>query len=117
MPFWTATPEEAALQLITDGMSAKPGMADRFEAIADLREASRQDLTPTVGEVARADGFLRVASLQGPLADLALVLDPMWLQDKKRFYKWLDANKKFATYDRNRSFKNSDITFSNGKAV
>lgn len=113
-------PGEKAVDLVTERMRQDPVFSDRYDAIKEIRDQSRL-VAPTVSEVAKANGFFRVASLQGSLADLAQVLNPDWLQNKKRFYKWLDANPQHCTYDRrSNSFSNEwadSSTFVDGKAI
>lgn len=112
------TPTETALDLVTESMTSRGAFNDRYSAISDLREIHRSDLAITPAEAARANGFVRVASLQGPVLDLALVLDPTFLQDKKKFYAWLDRHKQHCTYDRRAQAKSGrQATFVDGKAV
>lgn len=118
MPFWVESPEETAINAVTEQMAKDAGFQDRYDAIGDLREASTQGLAITPREAARANGFFRVASLQGPLLDLQQVLDPNWLSNKKRFYSWLrGVGAKHCVYDRRRHFNNSDLTVVDGKVV
>jgi hypothetical protein len=73
-----------------------PEVADRFDAIKDLR--SMDD-----GSVHRGSEFARVANLQGPLEDLLRAIEPEFLSDKKKFYAWLDAHPEYCTYDRRKA--------------
>jgi hypothetical protein len=89
------TPNESALDVVTEQMAKDPVYADRYEAIKEVREIDK-------GQLYRGTEFRRVASLQGPLSTLGQVLDPDWLQNKRRFYAWLDAHPQHCTYDRRR---------------
>lgn len=66
----------------------------RFEAISELR---KQD----DGSLHRGNGFRRVASFVNiPLFKAAsTLLDPEFMQDKKKFYAFLRRNREYATYD------------------
>lgn len=114
MPFWVE-PNETVMDLVTDRMVANPGFADRYDAIKELRDISQQSLIPSVKEAAEANGFFRVASLQGPLEHLGRVLDPDFLKEKKRFYKWLAKHPQHVTYDRRK--ERPAVTFQDGKVV
>jgi len=95
MSFWTSK-RDGLLDAITDHISDRPVYEDTFDAIASLRNVHEEH----PGRVSRHDGWMRVASIQAPLLDVAKILDPEFLKDKRKFYRWLDNNKQFATYDR-----------------
>ena len=116
MSFFVA-PSETFLDAVTEDMRGSPEFADRYDAISEFRDMDRQDLVPSVGEVARANGFYRVASLQGTLESLAKILDPDFLREKHRFYKWLDRHPQHVAYDRRRLARPSpnSVTFVDGK--
>ena len=118
MSFFVA-PSASALDAVTDRMREDPAFSDRYLALRELQDASRQGLAPSVGEVARANGSFRVASLQGPLETLAQVLDPDWLREKNRFYRWLNKPPQHVTYDRRMNARPSpnSVTFVDGKEV
>lgn len=118
MSFFLA-PTETPLDLVTENMEKRGAHEERYSAIADLRDLDRQGLMLSPAEAARANGFVRVASLQGPTLDLAIVLDPLFLRDKKKFYAWLDKHPQHCTYDRRKQPKKSgrQATFFDGKAV
>lgn len=104
------TPTETALDAVTDRMVQDPIYADRYAAIKELRSIDD-------GLLHRGNEFRRVASLQGPLKDLALVLNPDWLTNKPRFYEWLDKHPEHCTYDRRREKRPNQITISDGKMI
>lgn len=112
MPFWIAPKTETALDLVTERMAQDPAMADRYDAIKEIRENQ-----PGIEGVARAGGMYRVASLQGTLADLAQVLDPDWLSHGRGFYRWLDAHPQHCTYDRRKEHQPNQVTFQDGKVI
>lgn len=117
MSFFVA-PNEDFLDLATEDMRKDPAQQDAYQAIAELRDADRQGLTISPAEAARANGFFRVASVQGSLNTLAKLLDPDFMKDPKRFYKWLDKHKQHATYDRRQEkLSSKQMTFVDGKAV
>src|SRR3990172_1929759 len=65
----------------------------RIEAIKKLRDADD-------GTLHRNSEFRRVASLVNvPMFMAAKLLDPEWMQDKKKFYAWLARNPQYKTYD------------------
>ena len=87
----------------------------RFDAIKELRDQDD-------GSLHRGSEFRRVASLVNvPLANIAGILDPEWMKNRKNFYAWLDRgeNKRYCTYDRRKAGKKrSDmVTFVDGKEV
>lgn len=66
----------------------------RFEAIAELRALDD-------GTLHKGNGFRRVASLVNvPLMQALKITDPEFLLNKQRFYKWLDRNPSYCTYQR-----------------
>lgn len=75
-----------------------PAYADRFSALAELRDCDRY----TGGTLTGKNGWKRVASIVGPVLDVGRVLHDDFLHNKKRFYAWLDRNPHFCTYDRRR---------------
>ncbi len=115
MPFYTEPIEQTFLDDTTEAMSKRPEFAPRYDAIKELRELDQQGLQTSVAEASKASGFFRVASLQGPIETLAKVLDPEWMKDKKRFYRWLKANPQHATYVRRRD--KPQATFVDGKEI
>lgn len=86
----------------------------RFEAIKELRDHDD-------GSLHRGSDFRRVASLVNiPLANMAGILEPEFMKDKKTFYAWLDRaeNKRYCTYDRRKGKRRSDmVTFQDGKEI
>ena len=106
-------PNLRVLDALTDAetlVKSAPEMADRFEALKELR--GQDD-----GSLYRGSAFRRVASLSGPLLDFAEILEPGFL-DKKFFYAWLDRHQEYCTYDRRPRRKRSDlVTFQDGKEV
>lgn len=87
----------------------------RFDAIKELRDNDD-------GSLQRGNEFRRVASLVNvPLANIAGILDPEWMKNKRNFYAWLDRgeNHRYLTYDRRKAGKKrSDmVTFIGGKEV
>lgn len=72
-----------------------PAFGDRFDAIKELRTIDH-------GQVHKGNAFRRVASLIAPLEDLAKILDPEFLKDKAKFYRWLDKHPEYCTYQRSR---------------
>jgi len=113
-------PAETPLDSVTELMAKRSVFDDRYDAIRDLRELDQQSLIPSVQEAAHANGFFRVASLQGPLEALARVLDPEFLKEKKRFYAWLAKHPQHVTYDRRARGdvgSRARMTISDGKVV
>jgi len=92
-----------------DSWAKRPGYADRFNAIKDLRTVYREL------ENGKMPGFKSVASIIGPLEAIIRLTDPGFLKDKRRFYSWLDANQQYCTYDRRKqSLNNNQLTFRDG---
>mgnify|MGYP001266164163 FL=1 len=116
MSFFVSSSEDF-LDLTTDAMARKPEFADRYDAIEELREKDRARATISVVDAARANGFYRVASLQGPIETLAHVLNPDWLKVKSNFYSWLNKHPRHCTYDRRREKMPNQITVIDGKVV
>lgn len=82
----------------------------RFEAIKELREADD-------GTLHRGNEFRRVASLVNvPMFMAARLLDPEWMKDKKKFYKWLARNPQYKTYD-DRGGSRPSSTVVDGKEI
>lgn len=108
------TSNESALDLVTKRLHDSGEFDDRYEAIAGLQTISMDE---ALHEAAIKGGFARVASLQGPLLDLAKVLDPDFLRDKRKFYHFLDTHPQHCTYDRRKNAQPNQITFSDGKLV
>ena len=91
-------PSEGLMDKVVDpeGLIARnPEFADRFDAIKELRALDD-------GSGYRGGEFRRVASLLGPIEDLLRAIEPDFLRDKKKFYRWLDAHPEYCTYDRRR---------------
>jgi len=96
-------------------MKADPDLyGPRFDAIKELRD--QDDGTGYKGHE-----FRRVASLVNvPLANIAGILEPEWMKNKRAFYAWLDRgeNRRYVTYDRRKGKKRSDmVTFQDGREV
>lgn len=89
---------DGGLGFMADKIAEQPEFADRFDAIKELRDL--QQTAEDVPRVAKYDGFVRVASFVGPLLNLAEVLNPDFLRQKTKFYKFLDEHKQYCTYDR-----------------
>lgn len=92
-------PSESLMDKVVDpaGLVARnPEVADRFDAIKELRGLDD-------GTLHRGSEFRRVASLMGPVEDLLRAIEPEFLRDKKKFYSWLDAHPENCTYDRRRN--------------
>lgn len=92
-------PSQTTLDKVSDPaglVDRNPDLADRFEAIKELR--SLDD-----GSLHRGNEFRRVASMMGPIEDLMRVTYPEFMADKKKFYAWLDAHPEYCTYDRRRT--------------
>jgi len=92
-------PSEGLMDKVCDpsGLVARnPDVADRFDAIQELR--SMDD-----GSLHRGSEFRRVANLMGPVEDLLRAIEPEFLSDKKKFYGWLDKHPEYCTYDRRRT--------------
>lgn len=117
MSFFVAPADETVLDLATEGMAKNPSFADRYDAIAELREQDRTGLKISAEDAAKANGFFRVASLQGPIETLAHVLNPDWLKVKGNFYRWLAKHPQHCTYDRRKDPRARQITMVDGKAV
>lgn len=67
---------------------------DRFQAIADLRAMDD-------GSLHHGNEFRRVASFVNvPLFMATKMVDPEFLRDKRRFYKFMDSHTEYLTYDR-----------------
>jgi hypothetical protein len=103
---------EPAVDLVAEAMAKDPVFEDRYQAIADMRELDRQ-----VGGLYRGSEWKRVANLQGPILDLAKVLDPEWLSDRRRFYAFLDAHPEVCMYDRRKNAVPNQLTMSDGKVI
>ena len=101
---------EKGVDLVATDMAADPQYADRYAAIKELRGLDD-------GTLYKGSEWRRVASLQGPLLDLAQVLDPEFLQNKKRFYAFLDAHRESCTYDRRKQSLPQMLMLQDGKVV
>ena len=88
--------------------------APRFAAIKELRDQDD-------GTLHKGNEFRRVASFVNiPLFHaISTVLDPEFMQDKKKFYAFLDRNKVYCTYDlrRNARIMQNQVTFFDGKEI
>lgn len=105
---------DSVLDKITDAdtlMKSDPNYyKPRFEAISELRKMDD-------GSVHRGNEFRRVASLVNvPMVAVARLLDPSWMGDKRKFYKWLARNPQYKTYD-TRGGSNPTSTVVDGKEV
>ena len=92
-------PSQAVMEKVVDpsGLVARnPEVGDRFDAIKELR--SMDD-----GSLHRGNDFRRVASLMGPIEEMLRAIDPEFLRDKRKFYRWLDAHPENCTYDRRKN--------------
>lgn len=96
MSFFIQPKVETALDVVTEKLDQNPRYDSMFAGLSDLRSVDD-------GSLYRGSEFKRVAHLQGPLLDLAMVLDPDFLQDKKKFYAFLDAHPEHCTYDRRKT--------------
>ena len=119
MSFFIAKNESPANEALDSNMLMKlrpEYYGPRFEAISDLRKIDD-------GTLHRGSGFRRVASLVNvPLANaVATVLDPEWMKNKNKFYRWLDSgdNWRYCTYDRRRGARpiSNQVTFFEGKEL
>lgn len=105
---------DAAIDKITSAenlMKSDPEYyGPRFDAIKELREQDD-------GTLHRGNEFRRVASLVNvPMVAVARLLDPSWMSDKKKFYKWLARNPQYKTYD-SRGGSKPTSTVVDGKEV
>jgi hypothetical protein len=110
MSFYIA-PNETDLDILTDATrivhAAPEYYTPRFEAIKELRELDD-------GTLHRGSEFRRVASLVNvPMVAVAKLMDPEWLSDKRRFYRWLAKHPEYQTYDLRGGSKLSE-TYVNG---
>jgi len=98
------TGKSTDLDAITDAdkvVAHAPHMADRFDALAELRNA--YDTLGTItnhGKIMAGDQYKRVASIPAPLLAAAICLEPDLLIDKRKFYGWLDRHKEYCVYPR-----------------
>lgn len=82
----------------------------KFEAIAELRAMDD-------GTLHRGNDFRRVASLVNvPMSQVINLLDPEWMRDKRKFYRWLAKHPEFRTYD-DKGGSRPRVTFNNGDQV
>lgn len=68
-----------------------PHMADRFDAIQDLR-------AQTPADIAIKKDFFRVASIPHTVWYAACELEPDLPDNKPKFYAWLKRNPQYRTY-------------------
>ena len=113
MSFFTASNSE--LNILTNAaalVEGEPRLADRFDAIAELR--SMDD-----GSLYKGQPFKRVASIIAPFIDIAHILEPEFMKNKRKFYAWLDDNKEYCTYDRRRTARpiEGQVTYFDGKPI
>lgn len=111
--FWVGK-NETTLDAISDAdllMKVAPDYyGPRFEAIYELR---KQD----DGTLHRGAGFRRVASLVNvPLLAAMKVVDPEFMLNKERFYRWLNKHPQYKTYDK-RGGSRPRVTFHDGQQV
>lgn len=88
----------------TELVKSEPALTERFDAIAELRALDD-------GTIYRAQPFKRVASILAPLLEVAHLLEPDFLKNKRKFYSWLDANSEYCTYDRRAALARAATTF------
>lgn len=89
-------PTENLMDKVVDPASLvarNPEVADRFDAIKELRALDD-------GSLHRGNEFRRVANLLGPVEDLLRAIEPEFLSDKRKFYAWLDKHPEYCTYRR-----------------
>ena len=96
MSFYIAK-NETDVDILTDAsrlIHSAPGYYEpRFEAIKELRALDD-------GNLHRGSEFRRVASLVNvPMVMVANLMDPEWMKDKRRFYRWLAKHPEYKTYD------------------
>ena len=64
--------------------------------------------------------FRHVASISGPVLQVAELLDPEFLNrhHKRDFYAWLDEHPEYCAYDRRRApLRGDQLTFVDGKPL
>ena len=117
MSFFIQKSEDSALSHLTDSdtyMKLAPDYyAPRFDAIAEMRALDD-------GSLHKGNEFRRVASLTNvPMLAALKILEPDFLSNRKKFYKWLDSgnNWRYCTYDRRKNKLPNQLTFVDGKAV
>ena len=86
----------------------------RFQEIKDLRDLDD-------GTLHKGNAFRRVASFVNvPIfSAVSTLLDPEFMKNKKKFYAFVDRNKRYCTYDRRKSSRPipNAITVVDGKVV
>jgi hypothetical protein len=81
-----------------------PRYSQRFEALKEIREASEDMWSyTTYGRQHISGGTRRVASIPEPLLSRLLEIEPDFLINKPKFFRWLDKNPDYATYRRARA--------------
>lgn len=105
MPEYFVEPNKTVMAKISDPdewAKRDPAIHGDMAAIARLRAEQG-------AEIPKGESWMRVASLRGPILDIAKCLDPDFMRDKKKFYTWLDSEegKRWCTYDRRRNSQSS----------
>jgi hypothetical protein len=98
-------PNQTVTKLISDPdewAKRDPSVTDTMLALSELRAAGNADVLP-------GDSWKHVASVRGPILDIATCLDQDFMRDKKKFYAWLDSEegRRWCTYDRRRGANSS----------
>lgn len=116
MSFFIA-PNEGGADYVAENMRTMPEFQDRYDAIKELKDVDRQGLSLSLEDAAKANGFFRVASFQGPVLDLAKLLDADFMKDKRKFYAFVDRHPELCTYDRRKAARPTKIVMSDGKQI
>jgi len=98
-------PNQTVLKKVSDPeawLKRDPTIQDTMRHLAELRAMNG----PGIGA---GDSWKKVASVRGPVLDVACCLDEDFLKDKKKFYAWLDSEegRRWCTYDRRRGANSS----------
>lgn len=94
-----------------------PQFDDAMDAVKDLRQQYRE--LGTYGWM-YGKGWRHVASISGPVLQVAEILDPEFLNghNKRDFYRWIDEHPEYLTYDRRKQAARGDmLTFSEGNPI
>ena len=108
--FFTTSGSETLLNQISTPDSLRRTLADgekTLDVMAEMRRLTDEMAIPSVhGPIAGGRGDLKlVARVPEALLVVALAMEPDLLKNKKKLYKWLDANPHLYAYSRKKRLK------------
>jgi hypothetical protein len=80
------------------------GFVSTMDAVKELREDNGAGL-------GLKGGWKHVASIRGPVLEVAELVDGDMINDKRKFYGWLDRHPEYSAYDRRAAMARTGKTF------